>query len=474
MSSTTLMGGADGNGRVATAAERLTARLDRLPMTKTMWTMAVLVTFGALFDGYAVGLIGALGPGLFKANIFTPTTVSFFGMSGFASYVAALFAGLFVASLFVSYVADHFGRRAIFAFALLWFGIANFIMGLQTTADGVNLWRFISALGVGVELVTVDSYLSELIPKRSRGQSFALFQAMNGVAGLIAYFLAWKLIPESPWGYDGWRWVAWFGSVGAIIIWIVRLGLPESPRWLAQQGRIAEAEAVMATIEAKAQADYGRPLPLPETPHYQDPRKGSFMELFSPQYRARTIMLTVFNFFQTVGYYGFVGWTPTLLIAKGIHVTQSLEYSLVINITALIFPLVIMTFADRLERKWHVCGSCLGIAVFGIWFASVTSTPALILLGACLAMVTAWLSYALHSYMPELYPTRIRARGVGFVYSWSRFSGILTPFFVAFFLARFGVYGVFGFVAACMAVVIVSVALFGPNTARREVEAIAH
>ena len=95
--------------RATTAAERLTARLDRLPMTRSMWIMAILLTFGGFFDGYAIGLIGALGPGLFKAEIFTATTVSFFGMSGFASFVAALFAGLFVASLLVSYVADHFG-----------------------------------------------------------------------------------------------------------------------------------------------------------------------------------------------------------------------------------------------------------------------------------------------------------------------------------------------------------------------------
>src|SRR5580658_7353742 len=79
--------------RAATAAEQLTARLDRLPMTRTLWIMTILLTFGGFFDGYAIGLIAALGPGLFKAGIFTATTVSFFGMTGFASFVAVLFAG---------------------------------------------------------------------------------------------------------------------------------------------------------------------------------------------------------------------------------------------------------------------------------------------------------------------------------------------------------------------------------------------
>ncbi len=466
---------ADGlSERTATASERLTARLDRLPMTRSLWIMAILLTFGGFFDGYAIGLIGALGPGLMKAQIFSPTTVSFFGMTGFASFVAALFAGFFVASLFVSYVADRLGRRAIFAYALLWFGVANLIMAMQTTADGVNFWRFVSALGVGLELVTVDAYLSELVPKKSRGAAFAFLQAMSAIAFLVTYFLSWKLTPTTLFGYDGWRWVAWIGSIGAVVIWWIRLGLPESPRWLAQQGRMEEAERVMARIEAKVAAEIGGPLPTPGQPHYQDPRRGSMMEIFSPRYRKRTIMLMLFNFFQTVGFYGFVAWTPTLLIAKGIHITQSLEYSTIINVAAVIFPLLIMLFADRMERKWHACVACVAIAVFGVWFANVDSSWALIALGACLAMSAQWLSYGLHNYQAELYPTRIRARGVGFVYSWSRLSGILTPFFIAYFLREFGANGVFLFVAACMAIVILSVSLLGPRTRLLEVEAIAH
>lgn len=459
--------------RTLTEAERITARLDRLPMTRSMWTIAFLVTFGGLFDAYAIGLIGAVGPGLFKAKIFTPTTASFFGLTGFASFIAVFFAGLFVAALCVSYIADRFGRRSIFAFALLWFGVANFIMGTQNTANSVNVWRFVSALGIGLELVTVDAYLSELVPRQARGMMFGFLQVMGAIAFFVAYLLSWQLTPISPFGVDGWRWVTWIGSIAAVVIWWIRLGLPESPRWLAQQGRLDEAEQVMSSIEVRVQAESGQPLPAPQPPAYHDPRQGSIMEIFRPHFIRRTIMLVLFNFFQTVGFYGFVAWVPTLLIAKGIHVTQSLEYSMVINITGVAFSAAIMLFADRLERRLHCAASCLFIAVFGLMFANVESPAALIVVGACLSASTQWLAYALHNYQAELYPTRIRARAVGFVYSWSRLSGILTPFFVAFFLRNWGAVGVFAFVAFCMALCILMVMTLGPRTTTLQLEAIA-
>ncbi|MFI4948991.1 MAG: MFS transporter [Alphaproteobacteria bacterium] len=464
----------DTAGWTATPAEMVTARLDRLPMTSTIWIMAALVSLGGFFDSLALELTATLAPGLFQAKIITPTTPGLFGTTGLAGFIAALFAGMFVGTIMFSYVADRFGRRRIFAFSLLWYGTASFVMAFQNDAFGLNLWRFIATIGLGVELVTVDAYLSELVPKMARGKAFAFLLAISAIAGPFAYFLAWQLVPTAPLGIDGWRWVVGVSSLAAIVVWIVRLGLPESPRWLAQQGRMAEAEQVMARIEARVVREYGRPLPPPERPQPHDTRKGSLAEIFNAQYRTRTIMLMLFNFFQTVGFYGFFAWVPTLLIAKGIHVTQSLEYGFIIKVAGFAWPFINMLFADRMERKWQVCGSCFAIAVFGIVFGYQSSPFALIVLGTCLSMSTGWLAYSLHNYQSELYPTRIRARAVGFVYSWSRLSGILVGFMVAFFLRNFGVAGVFVFVAACMAVVIVSVAALGPRTNRLELEAIAH
>jgi MFS transporter, putative metabolite:H+ symporter len=457
----------------STAAAQITARLDRLPATRTIWSMVLLISLGGVFEVYDLLFTGYIAPGLFRSGIFTATTVSFFGMTGLASFVASLFAGLFVGTIAFAYVADRFGRRAIFTYSLIWYSIATLVLAFQNTPNMVNVWRFIGGIGIGVELVTIDAYISELVPKGMRGKAFAFTQGVCFFVVPLVALLAWLLVPLEPLGLAGWRWVVLIGSAGALCIWTVRRRLPESPRWLAQQGRIEEAEHVVANIEARVTADSGKALPPPGPPVIGDDRVGSYREIFSPSYRTRTIMLIVANFFSTIGFYGFVNWVPTLLLDKGITITKSLEYTFIIALAWPVFPLISTLFADKMERKWQVVASSVGIAVCGMLFALQSAPAAIIIVGVVQTMLNTWISFSFHNYQAELFPTRMRARAVGFVYSWSRFSTIFSGFIIAFFLRNFGQMGVFAFIAVAMLIVALAVAIFGPRTNRLALEEIS-
>ena len=464
---------------MATQAE-LAARIDRLPMTRHIWRLVTLISLGGCFELYDLFLTAYIAPGLNKAGYFTPESLGAFSIlaplhvAGIGTFVFALFAGLFVGAICLGHVADHYGRRTVFTFSLVWYSITTAIMAFQTTGFGVNLWRFIAGVGIGVELVTIDTYIAELVPLSHRGRAFAFNQFFQFLAVPVMAFIAYLLVPVAPLGFDGWRWVVLIGSAGAIIIWFIRLGLPESPRWLARHGRMPEAERVVASIEAGVAADIGGTLPPVGTPQEIEEGEGTFAEIWQPPYDRRAIILSVFNFFQTFGYYGFAAWVPTLLIAKGITITTSLLYSFVIAIANPVGPLLGTLIADKMERKWQVCGGAIGIGVFGMLFAHATDAPMLIALGVLVTLCNNWMSYSFHNYQSELFPTRIRSRAVGFVYSWSRLSAALSGLVVAYLLGLGGVNAVFSFIAFAMLIVVISIGGFGPRTRGLALEAISN
>ncbi len=407
-----------------------------------------LISLGGFFEFYDLFFTGYIAPGLVRSGILTPTTPGLFGSTGIAGFVAAMFSGLFVGTALVSFVADRFGRRVIFTYSLLWYTAASVIMAFQQHVFGLNLWRFISGIGVGVELVTIDAYLSELVPANLRGRAFAINQTIQFCAVPVVALLAWLLVPRTPLGFDGWRWVVLLGAAGAILVWWIRLRIPESPRWLAQHAH---------------RKDPGQPIA---------PR-GSFAEMWRPPYRTRSIMLIIFNLFQTVGYYGFSNWVPTLLIKRGIAITSSLEYTFIIAIAAPLGPLAAAVIADQIERKWQIIASAFAIAVAGILFGQMTAAALLIVFGVLLTLANNILSFSCHAYQAELYPTRIRALAVGFVYSFSRISVVFSSFVIGFVLDRFGVPGVFTLIAGSMLIVMLAVGLLGPRTNNLALETIS-
>jgi MFS transporter, putative metabolite:H+ symporter len=450
------------------------ARLDRLPPSRHTRKLVTLLSLGGWFEFYDLFFTAYVAIGLFKAGIFRPTTQGLFDLHGFASFVAAGFAGMFIGTLIFSWLSDRFGRRSIFTFALLWYSVGAFVMAFQRTPEAIDFWRLIAGIGLGVELVNVDAYLSELVPREQRGAAFAYNQCIMYTAVPIVAFLSWQLVPQTILGLDGWRWVVILGSIGALLIWWIRLNLPESPRWLAQHGRVDEAERLVDDMERAVRAETGRDLAPPQIVAGEAEHKaGTWSEMWNATYRGRTIILVVFQLIQTIGYYGFNSWVPALLISQGVEVTKSLAYTFIIAIAAPIGPLIGYFFADRFERKWQIGWAAIGIAAFGLLFAQQKTGLGVIVCGLLVTLCANWFSFAFHAYQSELYPTRIRAQAVGFVYSWSRFSAIFSGFIIAFFLGHYGTIGVFSFIAGAMVAVFIVIGFFGPAVTNRRLEAIA-
>ena len=148
--------------------------------------------------------------------MFSSTSASFFGFTGLASFVAATFAGLFIGTSLFSFTPDRFGRRVIFTYSLLWYSLASVGMAFQNTAPHILVWRIIAGIGIGVELVTIDTYIAELVPRELRGRAFAFNAIVQFLTLPVVALAAWLLVPRHPLGLDGWRWVVLIGAAGAM------------------------------------------------------------------------------------------------------------------------------------------------------------------------------------------------------------------------------------------------------------------
>jgi putative MFS transporter len=456
-----------------TIAMDVGARLDRLPFSRTIWYFVVLIALGGVFELYDLFMTAYIAPGLVKSGLFVAKPEGFFSPNGVGFFVFCTFAGMFVGTMGFGFVADRMGRRAIFTYSLIWYCLASTIMAFQSSAVGVDLWRFIAAVGIGLEQVTIDTFIPELVPPQGRGRAFAIYQFIAFLIVPVVAFLCYLLVPLSPMGLDGWRWVALISAAGALIAWVLRRGLPESPRWLARHGFVERAEATLRDIEARVQRDTGKPLPPVMATKVERLGSSSFGELFRPPYLSRTAMMSTFNLLSVIGYYGFAAWVPTLLIDKGITVTTSLLYAFVIAIANPFGPLLGFLVADRMERKWQLVLSSIGIGTFMLAFALQTNSALIIVFGVLVTLCNNWLSFTFHNYQAELFPTRVRARAVGFVYAWGRVSAAFVGLVIGFSFRQGGTLAVALLMAAAMIGVILVIGLFGPKTLNQPLEEIS-
>ena len=449
-------------------ARLIDARIDNLPMTRHIWTLVLMLALGAFFEAYEISLTALLSPGLVRAGVFASAN-GVFGLPDQAAFASATFLGMFVGALTLGRFADRLGRKRAFTASLLTYTVATLAMAFQDTATAIDLCRLVAGVGLGAELVVVDAYLAELVPPRFRGRAFALAAAIQFLAVPVAGGLCLALIPHRPFGLEGWRWVCVIGSLGALLVMLTRTRLPESPRWLAQRGNLRRADEIVTALERKCFGSAGAPTPALTAhrgagevePSDETARRAS---LFAPAWRRRVVMLTTANVLIAIGFFGFGNWLPTLLASQGHSIVKSIQFTVCIALCYPLCPLVFMLFADRVERKWQISGATLLAGVLGVCFGYQDSSLRLVLFGTAVTMANLLTGYALHTYQSELFPSAIRARAVGFVYSWSRLAVVFSSLIIGALLQTGGANAVLLFLGASQVAVAVLVAVMGPRT----------
>lgn len=458
----------------ASTAE-LVSRLDRLPSCRHLYKIVALIAIGGWFEFYELFMPGGISLGLIRrSHVYTASHAGMFALNSFATFLATFFLGMFIGAILFTPLSDRFGRVATFTWSMLLYSAAMLLMAFQSSPAIIDTLRLICGLAISIQLINNDAFISEITPTRYRGRfmAFAIMVVLTAEPAVAG--LSWLLVPHDPLGLDGWRWVVICGSLGGVIVWFLRRSLPESPRWLAMHGRNVEAAHTMDLLEAAVVQETGRPLPTPvAAPAVAVSARGSWLEMFRPPYLSRTIMLSVFQFCQTIAAFGFLIWVPLILVKEGFTVVHSLGYTVAITLLVPVGGLLGHVFAERFERKWQLVGTALAVGVFGLLFAHARSADMILLTGCLLTLAMNWLIAIFHPYAAELYPTRIRAQAVGFTFSWSRVSSIMVGYAVTFLLTTYGVPSVFAMIAIAMLMIILSIGIFGPRTNNLALELIS-
>jgi putative MFS transporter len=250
-------------GSVPMQEASVSARLDRLPPTRYFKGLVARIAIGGWFEFYELFMAAYVSLGLIQSGMYRATTSGLFDINGFASFLASFFAGMFLGTVALGSFTDRFGRRSVFTIAMLLYSVATFVAAFQTSAAALDLWRFFAGLGIGVQLITVDTYISELTPSNTRGRymAFSMLVILTSVPTVAV--LSYLLIPHVIFGLEGWRWVMIIGAAGGVLIWFMRRGLPESPRWCESKGRMEQARQIIEHIEQRVMAETGRELPPP-------------------------------------------------------------------------------------------------------------------------------------------------------------------------------------------------------------------
>jgi putative MFS transporter len=427
------------------------------------WRILRLVGLGMFFDGFdntmGAGVLGTLvkeGWSTLDMN---------------AHYISITFAGLAVGAMMAGVLGDRFGRKFAYQFNLAIFGALCIASAFAPSMAWLTALRFVMGIGLGAEYVVGYGMVSEFVPPSKRGWAIGLISVVSMSSSFVVGLTGWLVIPAL-----GWRPMYLIGGAGALWVWFLRRKLPESPRWLEARGRNAEAEQIMARLEAEAAAVSGKPLPpLPSAAlHPAAPAWVPISVLFSKPVIVRTMLAIGVCIVALMGSYSFSSWVPTFFVKQGMSVSKSLGFATVMALGSAIGPLIGMLTSDRIGRRRGILLTAVWCGVSGLAYSQQTSSLGILVFGFMLqGGMSLMIGFGLAAYTPELFPTEYRFRGSGFAQMIGRISVVVSPYIVVSLFESFGLPAVMYAIAGLYLALALGVLLFGIETNHRSLEAIA-
>ena len=396
------------------------ARIDRLPLTKVQWQLAILieVTWGfIIFDTDGIG--ARLYPFVWAPNHIINVTQY--------AVIQALQVGLGVllGVWLMSWVADRHGRRPAILLATLLGGLCLWPFAYVTNFWGMVFLSVLSTLGVGGIVATHSVYLAEMTSPEVRNKVLLAAQSCTALVAVGVNMLAFWLVPSH------WQAFLWVSAAVEVLVLLPLLywRLPESPRWLEARGRHAEAERIMAEYEQRVQADSGMPLAEPEKGRHPVvvAERGAWREMFSnPDYRGRTLLLIVCWLLAYAGLiYGVGAFTAVYMVDHG--ASPHFVFATIAGAYALTFVAfqVNASFGERVERRDVLFA--MGLLFAGSWLIIWLwpNLPVIVVFYSLSRVGTGLFLFNLYNYTAVAYPTRMRAMafawtdGLGHLGAWA-------------------------------------------------------
>jgi len=404
---------------------------DQAPLRPFHARVAV-ASFGGVFsDGFGLGIVGIA---LAQATSQLQLTPLWLGLLGGASL-----AGLFLGALLTGPFADHWGRRPVFACNMLLLALCAGLQFFVASATQLLLLRLLIGFLLGTDYVVSKALLTEFTPGAFRGRVMSTLSVAWAGGYTCAYFVGYLLAGS---GDDAWRWMLACSAVPCLLILPLRLTLPESPLWLAAHGRHDQATRIVQRYVGQNVS-----APLPVAAPIQT--AGRWAQLLSPRWRKRTLVACAFFTCQVIPYFAIGTFVTRVLDA--LSVGNSFVGGLAYNLSLLFGAVFGLLVVDRMPRRTFLVGSfaITAGAMLGLVLADNPGPITVVFLFVVFAGVLSAASNLVYVYLPELFPTPLRASGIGLAIAASRIGSAASTFLLPVVVSRYGVHVALG---ACVAV----------------------